>query len=145
MKSGRSPAVAIWDRAACLAAERIDMPRDNEELGRFLEALNRNKLNRPDKGKRRQSRIRTRFSTRVARLKDLIGLVYMMALLWGAHWLMRLATRLFFNGFLSASKTRTLLRWAAYLNRASLLVLRHRQRRRLVSRYAGNDNNDRRA
>jgi len=119
--------------------------RDNEELGRFLEALNRNKPNRPGKEKRRLSHIVKRFGGRVARLKDFIGLLYMMALLWGAHWLMRMATRLFFNGFLSASRTRTLLRWAAGLNRASLVVLRRSQRRRLVSRYAGNDNNDRRA
>lgn len=121
------------------------MPRDNEELGRFLEALNRNKLNGSDKGKRRQSRAHRRFGARMVRLKDLTSLVYMIALLWSAHWLMRSATRLFFNGFLSASKTRTLLRWAARLNRASLAVLRRSQQRRLVSRYAGNDNNDRRA
>jgi hypothetical protein len=143
MKSIGSPALAIWDRAACPAAGWIDMPRDNEELGRFLEALNRNKSNGAEKGKRRRSQ--TRFSARTARLKDLIGLAYMMALLWGAHWLMRSATRLFFNGFLSANKTRTLLRWAARLNRASLAALRRSQRRRLASRYAGNDNDDRRA
>ncbi|MFK0163516.1 hypothetical protein [Rhizobium sp. NPDC090279] len=121
------------------------MPRDNEELGRFLEALNRNKPGRSDREKRRHSRSHRSFSARIARLKDFIGLAHMLALLWGAHWLMRSATRLFFNGFLSASQTRRLLRCAARLNRASLAVLRRRQRRRLASRYAGNDNNDRRA
>ncbi len=121
------------------------MPRDNEELGRFLEALSRNKLNRLDREKRRLSHIVKRFGGRIARLKDFIDLIYMLALLWGAHWLMRSATRLFLNGFVSVSKTRTLLRWAAGLNRASLVVLRRSQRRRLVGRYAGNDNNDRRA
>ena len=118
------------------------MPRDNEELGSLLEVLNRNKLNGSEKGKRR--RLQTRFSARIARLKDLIGLVYMMALLWGAHWLMRSATHLFFHGFLSANRTRALLREAARLNGASLAVLRRRQRRRLFNHSAGNDNHDRR-
>jgi len=121
------------------------MPRDNEELGRFLEALNRSKAGGSDKGKRRHSPTHGSFAARMARLKDFVGLAHMLALLWGAHWLMRLATCLFFNGFLSSNRTHTLLRWAARLNRASLAVLRRRQRRRLVNHYAGNDNNDRHA
>lgn len=121
------------------------MPRDNEELGRFLEARNRNSQNKTSNGKRRNSRRRGSFRIRIARLKDHLGLAVMLALLWGAHFLMRWATRLFFRGILPASQTRTLLRWAARLNRASLAVLRRRQRRRLFDRYAGNDNHDRRA
>ena len=79
----------------------------------------------------------------MARLKDYVGLAVMLALLWGAHLLTRWATRLFFHGILSASPTRTLLGWAARLNRTSLAILRRRQRRRLFDRYAGNDNHDR--
>ncbi|OJY74761.1 MAG: hypothetical protein BGP09_33555 [Rhizobium sp. 60-20] len=136
--------LAVWARAACLAAGRMDMPRDNEELGRFLEVLNRNKLGGPRKRKHRQSPPQGSFAARMARLRDFISLMHMLVLLWCAHWLMRLATGLFFNGFLSPNRTRALLRWAAGLNKASLAVLRRRQRRRLFSRYAGNDNNDHR-
>lgn len=132
-------------RAACPAAGRIVMPRDNEELGRFLESLNRNSRNKPCNGKRPQSYKRGRLSARVGRLKDYVGLAVMLALLWGAHCLTRWATRLFLRGTLPATQTRTLLRWAARLNRASLAILRRRQRRRLLNRYAGNDNHDRRA
>ncbi|MGZ9722465.1 hypothetical protein [Rhizobium miluonense] len=78
------------------------------------------------------------------RPKDYAGLVAMRALVWGAHWLMLGATRLFFTGFLSVNQTRTLLRWAAFLNRKSLVILRRSQRRRLFNYYAWNDNYDRR-
>lgn len=121
------------------------MPRDNEELGRFLESLNRNGRNKTGNGKRRRPVTKGRFRARIRRLKDYIGLAAMLALLWGAHWLMRWATRLFFHGVLPANQTRTLLRWAARLNRTSLSILRRRQRRNLFNRYAENDNHDRRA
>lgn len=121
------------------------MPRDNEELGRFLEALNRSNRNKPGNGKRLHSGRKRSFKARMARMKDYLGLAVMLALLWGAHWLMRWATRLFLHGLLPANQTRTLLRWAACLNRTSLSILRRRQRRRFFNRYAGNDNHDRRS
>lgn len=119
------------------------MPRDNEELGRFLEARNRNSRNKPGNGKRQRSCTKRSFRARIARLKDYAGLAVMLTLLWGAHWLMRWSTRLFFHGFLPANQTRMLLRWAARLNRTSLAILRRSQRRRLFNRYPGNDNHDR--
>ncbi len=121
------------------------MPRDNEELGRFLETLSRNSRNKPCNGKRLQSRKRSKLSARLTRLRDYVGLAAMLALLWGAHCLTRWATRLFLSGILPANQTRVLLRWAARLNRTSLAILRRRQRRRLFTRYAGNDNHDHRA
>ncbi len=121
------------------------MPRDNEELGRFLETLSRNGRKNPCNGRRRQAPKRGRLSARLARFKDYVGLAAMLALLWGAHCLTRWATRLFLRGILPAKQTRVLLRWAARLNRTSLAILRRRQRRRLFTRYAGNDNHDHRA
>lgn len=120
------------------------MRRDNEERGRLLEARSKSNQN-----KRAAETFRFRgpargSKARMMRLKDRAWLLAMLALLWGAHVLMRLATRLFFRGLLSANHTRRLLRWAAWLNRKSLSVLRRRQRRRLFNHYAGNDNHDRR-
>lgn len=144
MRSSSPPVSAVCARAACPAVGWIDMPRDNEELGRFLEALNRNRPDRPGNGKRPSSHIRRNLAARLVRLKDRTGLICMLALLWGAHWLMHCATRLFFRGFLPARQMRMLLGWAASLNRASLVILRRRQRRRLFNHHAGNDNDDRR-
>ncbi len=119
------------------------MPRDNEELGRFLEARSRSNRNKSEVRKLRQSAGKRGVRTRAERFKDRIGLMAMLALLWGAHALMRSATRLFFRGFLSVNQARMLFRRAAWLNRKSLAILRRRQARRLLNRYAGNDNHDR--
>ncbi|MBB6484842.1 hypothetical protein GGD46_002122 [Rhizobium lusitanum] len=118
------------------------MPRDNEELGRFLEARGRSNRNKSDVRKLRQPSGKRGAQTRAERFKDRVGLLAMLALLWGAHALMRSATRLFFRGFLSANQTRMLLRRAAWLNRKSLAILRRRQGRRLLNRYAETDNHD---
>lgn len=120
------------------------MPRDNEELGRLLEALSRQNRNKPNNRKHQSPKVREHFGKRAARLKDYAGLAGMLALLWGAHWLMRWTTYLFFHGFLSANLAHMLLDVAARLNRTSLAILRRRQRRHLCNHYAGNDNHDRR-
>ncbi|WP_271025198.1 hypothetical protein [Rhizobium sp. RCAM05973] len=119
------------------------MPRDNEELGHLLEALSRQNQNKPSNRKHQSPKVRGYFGKR-ARLKDYAGLAGMLALLWGAHWLMRWTIHLFFQGFLSANLARMLLRATARLNRASLAILRRRHRRRFCNHYAGNDNHDRR-
>ena len=113
------------------------MPRDNEERGRRLAAFH---LSR-DGGK--PDHFGKRSAARPGRLETYSSLLKMLALLWGAHWLARWTTRLFFRGILSPRQTLVLMRTASRLNRASLATLRQ-QRRRLSRYYAGNDNHDHR-
>lgn len=115
------------------------MPRDNEELGRFLAARHPSH----ESGKMGPCRPGCVCpGRRPGRVGTAITLLAMRVLLWCAHQLLHWTARLFFQGLLSPRQARMLMRVAARLNRASLTILRRRQRDRLWQFYIGNDNHD---